>query len=105
MSAERSPRYLPIDRCQHVLLPLDVDRLIDFDHVARRIWRVVDSLDREVALIGTAAEARAVFARNCLRFMMDSFLIGTADNLANGAPVCNPPMSERLTANRFLGQP
>ena len=45
MSDERCPRYLPIDRSQHVLLPLDVDRLIDSDHVARRIWRVVDSLD------------------------------------------------------------
>ena len=45
MPDERSPRYLPIDRSQHVLLPLDVDRLIDSDHVARRIWRVVDSLD------------------------------------------------------------
>jgi len=25
MSDERSPRYFPIDRSQHVLLPLDVD--------------------------------------------------------------------------------
>ena len=45
MSDERSPRYLPVDRSQNVLIPLDVDRLIDDDHVARRIWRVVDSLE------------------------------------------------------------
>ena len=45
MSDKRFPRYLPIDRSQNVLLPLDVDRLIDDNHVARRIWRVVDSLD------------------------------------------------------------
>ncbi len=45
MSDRRSPRYLPINRSQHLLLPLDVDRLIDHNHVARRIWRVVSSLD------------------------------------------------------------
>ena len=45
MSDQRSPRYLPINRSQHVLLPLDVDRLIDDNHVARRIWRVVSSLN------------------------------------------------------------
>ena len=45
MSDERSPRYLPVDRSQNVLIPLDVDRLIDSDHVARRIWRVVDALE------------------------------------------------------------
>jgi len=45
MSEQSSPRYLPVNRSQHVLLPLDVDRLIDDNHVARRIWRVVVSLD------------------------------------------------------------
>ncbi len=45
MSDRRSPRCLPINRSQHLLLPLDVDRLIDHDHLARRIWRVGSSLD------------------------------------------------------------
>jgi transposase len=45
MSDRRSPRYLPIDRSQVRLLPLDVDRLITDNHVARRIWRVIESLD------------------------------------------------------------
>jgi transposase len=50
------PRYLPIDRKQFFLEPLDVDRLIDDDHAARRIWRVVEQLD----LSRFAADVRAV---------------------------------------------
>lgn len=45
-SAPRSsPRYLPVDRNQIRLEPLDVDRLVDEDHAARKIWRVVEKLD------------------------------------------------------------
>jgi len=40
-----APRYIAIDRNQHVLQPLDVDRLVDEDHAARKIWRVVEQLD------------------------------------------------------------
>lgn len=39
------PRYLPVDRRQVRLEPLDVDRLIDDEHPARKIWRVVERLD------------------------------------------------------------
>jgi transposase len=45
MSDRRSPRYLPIDRSQVRLVELDVERLIGGKHPARRIWRVIDSLD------------------------------------------------------------
>ena len=45
MSEQGSPRYLPINRSQHLLLPLDVERLIADDPVARRIWRLISSLD------------------------------------------------------------
>lgn len=39
------PRYIPVDRKQVRLEPLDVERLIDDDHPARKIWRVVEQLD------------------------------------------------------------
>ncbi len=45
MSEQGSPRYLPSNRSQHLLLSLDVERLIADDHVARRIWRLISSLD------------------------------------------------------------
>ena len=44
-SRSPAPRYIPIDRKQFRLEPLDVDRLIDADHPARKIWRVVEQLD------------------------------------------------------------
>ncbi len=40
-----APRYIPIDRKQLRLEPLDVERLIDVEHSARKIWRVVEQLD------------------------------------------------------------
>ena len=49
-------RYIPINRNQQVLRPLDVDRLVDEDHAARKIWRVVEQLD----LSRFESEARAV---------------------------------------------
>ncbi len=45
MSDKGAPRDVPIDRSQVRLLPLDVDRLIADNHVARRIWRLISSLD------------------------------------------------------------
>jgi transposase len=51
-----APRYIAINRNQQVLQPLDVDRLIDEDHAARKIWRVVEQLD----LSRFESEARAV---------------------------------------------
>ena len=54
-----SPRYLPLDRNQMRLQPLDVERLIDQQHPARKIWRVVERLD----LSGFEADARAVEGR------------------------------------------
>ena len=51
-----APRYIAINRTQQVLQPLDVDRLIDEDHAARKIWRVVERLD----LSRFESEARAV---------------------------------------------
>ncbi len=54
-----SPRYLPLDRNQMRLQPLDVERLIEQQHPARMIWRVVEPLD----LSGFDAEARAVEGR------------------------------------------
>ena len=51
-----APRYIPVDRKQFRLEPLDVDRLIDENHPARKIWRVVEQLD----LSRFEGEARAV---------------------------------------------
>ena len=51
-----APRYIPVDRKQLRLEPLDVDRLIDEHHPARKIWRVVEQLD----LSRFDSEARAV---------------------------------------------
>lgn len=51
-----APRYIPIDRKQFRLEPLDVDRLIDEHHPARKIWRVVEQLD----LSRFESETRAV---------------------------------------------
>ena len=51
-----SPRYLPLDRKQLRLQPLDVERLIEQQHPARKIWRVVGGLD----LSGFEVDARAV---------------------------------------------
>ena len=50
------PRYLPLNRDQKLLHPLDVERLIDEEHPARKIWRVVERLD----LSRFEADARAV---------------------------------------------
>lgn len=44
-TSSSNPRYLPVDRKQCVLEPLDVDGLIDNQHAARKIWRVVEQLD------------------------------------------------------------
>ena len=44
-STSPAPRYVPIDRKQFRLEPLDVDALIDEGHPARKIWRVVEQLD------------------------------------------------------------
>jgi len=44
-SETATPRYLPIDRNQKLLHPLDVERLIEADHPARKIWQVVEKLD------------------------------------------------------------
>ena len=54
-----SPRYLPLDRKQLRLQPLDVERLIEQQHPARKIWRVVGGLD----LSGFEVDARAVEGR------------------------------------------
>lgn len=45
MSERPAARYIPINRNQQVLRPLDVDRLVDEDHAVRKIWRVVKQLD------------------------------------------------------------
>ena len=51
-----APRSLALERNRLVLEPLDADRLIDEEHAARKIWRVVERLD----LSRFEAEARAV---------------------------------------------
>jgi len=56
MPQRPAARYIPINRSQQVLRPLDVDRLVDEDHAARKIWRVVEQLD----LSRFESEARAV---------------------------------------------
>ena len=55
-SDSASPRYLPLDRNQMRLQPLDVERLIDQQHPARKIWRLVERLD----LSGFETDARAL---------------------------------------------
>jgi transposase len=75
------PRYLPIDRQQFFLEPLDVDRLIDEDHAARKIWCVVEQLD----LSRFASEVRAVE--------------GVADRPSHSPQVCRPSFS---LDNHFL---
>ena len=44
-SSAPAPRYIPVDRSQLRLEPLDVEGLIGDDHPARKIWRVVEQLD------------------------------------------------------------
>ena len=56
LSDSASPRYLPLDRNQMRLQPLDVERLIDQQHPARKIWRLVERLD----LSGFETDARAL---------------------------------------------
>jgi transposase len=41
----REAKVMPIDRTQNLLVPLDVDRLIGEDHVARMIWNLTGKLD------------------------------------------------------------
>ena len=45
MDETSAPRYIPINRNQQVLQPLDVENLIPADHPARKIWAVVGQLD------------------------------------------------------------
>jgi len=56
MSERPAARYLPLNRKQHVLRPLDLEHLVGEDHPARKIWRVVESLD----LSGFETDVRAV---------------------------------------------
>lgn len=58
-SPSPAPRYIPVDRKQFRLEPLDVDRLIDDNHPARKIWRVVEQLD----LSRFESDVRAVESR------------------------------------------
>ncbi|HYI94597.1 MAG TPA: transposase [Bryobacteraceae bacterium] len=39
------PKYLPVDRSQTRLLPLDYDCLIPADHPARGIWKLLEGID------------------------------------------------------------
>ena len=58
-SGSPAPRYLPLNRNQMRLQPLDVERLIDQQHAARKIWRLVERLD----LSGLETDARALEGR------------------------------------------
>ena len=40
-----SPRFIPINREQCVLRPLDVEALIGEEHVARTLWRFLGTVD------------------------------------------------------------
>ena len=54
--APPAPRYIPIDRQQNRFCSLVVERLIDDDHPARKIWHLVGQLD----LSGFEQRVRAV---------------------------------------------
>ena len=55
-----APRFIPIDRRQFLLRPVDVDHLIDDEHPARALWDLVGSLDLSLYHHATAAvEGRA----------------------------------------------
>lgn len=45
MGDTTTPRYIPIDRNQQVLQPLNIEKLVVADHPARKIWAVVGELD------------------------------------------------------------
>ena len=45
MDDTSAPRYIPIDRDQTILQPLDIEKLIPAAHPARKIWAVVGGLD------------------------------------------------------------
>jgi transposase len=45
MDDTSAPRYIPINRNQKVLQPLDIENLIPAEHPARKIWAVVGGLD------------------------------------------------------------
>lgn len=57
--APPAPRYIPIDRDQNRFCSLLVDRLIDDDHPARKIWQLLGQLD----LSGFEQRVRAVEGR------------------------------------------
>ena len=40
---EAKPRLIPVDRKQMRIVPVDVERLIPYDHEARAIWEFVGS--------------------------------------------------------------
>jgi transposase len=42
---EAKPRLIPVDRNQMRIVPVDVERLIPYDHEARAIWEFVGALD------------------------------------------------------------
>ena len=42
---EPAKRLKPIDRSQTMLRPIDVEKLVDEDHVVRGIWSMVKRLD------------------------------------------------------------
>ena len=47
MPERPAARYIPINRNQQVLRPLDGDRLVDEDHAASNIWRVANGANGE----------------------------------------------------------
>jgi transposase len=52
---ERAPRFQPVNRNQLVLRTVDVDRLVEPDHLVRAIWELVGQLDlkRYTAQVGS----------------------------------------------------
>lgn len=42
---ERAPRFQPVNRSQWLLHPVDVERLVGPEHLARAIWRLAGRLD------------------------------------------------------------
>ncbi len=81
-SSTPAPRYLPIDRSQFFLEPLDVDRLIDDDHPARNIWRLVEQLDlSRFETDVRAVEGRAGRRPHCPQLLVSVWLYAFSQGL------------------------
>ena len=92
MSDRPAARYLALNRNQHVLRPLDLERLIDDDHAARKIWRVVEGLDLSAfEACARALEGRAGRSAHAPHLLVSVWIYAYSKRLGSAREIARQP--------------